>query len=219
MATKKDESALRGNKLIKKAIAVASTLGTIASPEPLPASLVRKLKLPNGESLSPALRELLTFDGSWIGIGYDEDEGEIESISLEEVIEETFGEEATPAFAEAYELFADDCVAFGAELSRPACLYVGAATEGNEYPVLSFTWEGGIAQIGGFVPFDVWVAQELGALERSKGIGDVPPEYATLPQELANANGDGRVVFTPKAGEATSADGADDEGEGDGEED
>jgi len=65
----------------------------------------------------------------------------------------------------------------------------------------------------------VWVAQELGALERSKGIGDVPPEYATLPQELANANGDGRVVFTPKAGEATLEDGADDEGEGDGEED
>jgi hypothetical protein len=214
MVTKKEASPLRGNKLVKKAIEVAVAQGTIGSPEPLPAALVRKLKLPNGEALTPGLKELLAFDGSWIGIDYDEDEAEIEGMSLEEVIEDAFGEEAVAAFGEAYELFADDCVAFGAELSRPACLYVGAAHEGQEYPVLSFSWEGGVARIGGFVPFDVWVAQELGALERSKGIGDVPPEYGALPKELADANGDGRVVFTPEAGEATEDDGEDDEGDG-----
>jgi hypothetical protein len=215
MGTKKETAPLHGNKLVKKAIEVAVAQGTIGSPEPLPASLVRKLKLPNGEALSPALKELLAFDGSWIGIDYDEEEAEIEGMSLEEVIEEAFGEEAVAAFAEAYELLADDCVAFGAELSRASCLYVGTANEWQEYPVVSFSWEGGIAQIGGFVPFDVWVAQELGALERSKGIGDVPSEYAALPKELADANGDGRVVFAPKAGAATPDDGADDDGEGD----
>jgi hypothetical protein len=215
MATKKEAAPLRGTKLVKKAIEVAVAQGTIGSPEPLPTSLVRKLRLPNGEPLSPALKELLSHDASWIGIDYDEDEGEIEGMSLEEIIDEAFGEEAVAAFAEAYELLAEDCVAFGAELSRPACLYVGTANEGQEYPVLSFSWEGGVAQIGGFVPFDVWVAQELGALERSKGIGDVPPEYAALPKELADANGDGRVVFAPKAGEAVTDDGVDDEDEGD----
>jgi hypothetical protein len=176
---------------------------------------VRKLKLPNGESLSPALKELLTFDGSWIGIDYDEDEAEIEGTSLEDVIEEAFGEDAVPSFAEAYELFSEDCVAFGAELSRPACLYVGTANERLEYPVLTFSFEGGVAQIGGFVPFDVWVAQELGALERSKALGGVPSEYAAFPQELADSNGDGRLVFTPEAGEA----GEDDEDDEDEEKD
>jgi hypothetical protein len=217
MTTKKETAPARGNKLVKKAIDVAVARGAMGSPEPVPAALVRKLKLPNGESLSPALKELLSFDGSWIGIDYDEDEAEIEGTSLEEVIEEAFGEEAVPAFAEAYELLSEDCVAFGAELSRPACLYVGAANERDEYPVLTFSWEDGVAQIGGFVPFDVWVAQELGALERGKAIGDVPPDYAGLPQELADANGDGRVVFAPKAGEATEdEEETDDEGEGPG---
>jgi hypothetical protein len=212
MATRMEAGPLRGNKLVKKAIEVAVARGAMGSPEPVPAALVRKLKLPNGESLSPALKELLTFDGTWIGIDYDEDEAEIEGTSLEEIIEDAFGEEAGPAFAEAYELFSEDCVAFGAELSRPACIYVGAANERDEYPVLTFTWEDGVAQIGGFVPFDVWLAQELGALERGKAIGEVPPEYAGLPQELADSNGDGRLIFTPKAGEAGEDE---DEDEGD----
>jgi hypothetical protein len=211
MTTKKETAPIRGNKLVKKAIDAAVARGAMGSPEPVPASLVRTLKLPNGESLSPALKELLSFDGSWLAVDYDEDEAEVEGTSLEEVIEEAFGEEAVPAFAEAYELLSEDCVAFGAELSRPACLYVGAADERDEYPVLTFRWEDGVAEIGGFVPFDVWVAQELGALERGKALGEVPPEYAGLPQALADANGDGRVVFTPKAGEAAEAEEDDEE--------
>jgi hypothetical protein len=81
------------------------------------------------------------------------------------------------------------------------------------------SWDNGVARIGGFVPFDVWVAQELGALERGKDIGDVPPDYAALPKALADSNGDGRIVFTPKAGEATerSSDEDEDEGEEDAE--
>jgi ribosomal protein L12E/L44/L45/RPP1/RPP2 len=218
MATKKEAAPLRGNKLVKKAIEVAVARGAMASPEPLPASLVRKLKLPNGESLSPGLKELLAFDGGWIGIDCDDEEGEVEGTSLDEIIEEAFGEEAVAAFAEATELLSEDCVAFTGELSRPACLYVGTANEGKEYAVLSFTWDDGVASIGGFVPFDVWVAQELGALERGKAIGDVPAEYTALTQELADANGDGRVVFTPKAGEA-GADDDEDEDEEDEEKD
>ena len=211
MATKKEVGPLRGNKLVKKALEVAVARGGIESPEPLPAALVRKLKLPNGESLSPSLKELLAFDGSWIGIDYDDEEAEIEGTSLEDIIEEAFGEEAVPAFGEAYEVLSEDCVAIGAELSRPACLYIGATNERDEYPVLTFTWEAGVAQIGGFVPFDVWLAQELGALERGKNIGDVPAEYAGLTQELADSNGDGRIVFTPKAGEAETDEEEDEE--------
>ena len=175
----------------------------LASPEPIePASLARKLRLPNGEAISPAMKELLAVDVAWLGIAYDDEEAEVEGTSLEEVVEEHFGEEAVAAFAEAYELLGDDCVLFAMELERPACLYVGEPDEAGEYPVLSMTWVDGVARIGGFVPFDVWAAQELGALERGKDIGDVPPEYAALPQAAATANGDGRVVFTPAAGEA-----------------
>ena len=110
------------------------------------------------------------------------------------------------AFGEAYDLFADDVVYFGGELSRPACLYCGTPDEVGEYPVLQLSWEEGVARVGGFVPFDVWLAQELGALERGSKLGDVPPVYAPLQQALADSNGDGRIVFTPRAAEAEAAD-------------
>lgn len=206
MASKKDTSALRGAKLVKKALATASAAGLFADPEPLTASLARKLVLPNGEPISPGLKTLLAADTSWIGIDYDDEEAEIEGASLEDVVEEAFGEEAVLAFGEAYELLADDVVAFGGELSRPACLYCGTADEAGEYPVLQLSWEDGVARIGGFVPFDVWLAQELGALERGCDIGEVPADYTESVQALATTNGDGRVVFTPKAGEADDDD-------------
>jgi hypothetical protein len=210
MAAKKDAKQLRGAKLVKKSLETAKE-NILSSPEPIPSALVRKLKLPNGESLSPGLKELLAFDGEWLGIGYDDEEAEVEGVSLEDVVEEHFGEEAVAAFGEAYELFSEDCVLFGAETRFPACLYVGNTDEAGEYPVLSLSWEDGVARIGGFVPFDVWVAQELGGLERAKDIGDVPAEYAELPKASADANGDGRLVFTPKAGEG--GDDEDDDGE------
>lgn len=199
MAAKKESGPLRGAKLIKKALTAAGEI--ISSPEPVPSGLVRKLKLPNGESLSPAMKELLAFDGSWIGIDFDEDEAEVEGTSLEDIVEEAFGEEAIAAFGEAYEMLAEDCVAFSGELSRPACLYIGETDEAGEYPVIVLEWENDVARVGGFIPFDVWLAQELGGLERGKNLGDVPAEYAALPKELADSNGDGRTVFTPKAGE------------------
>ena len=212
MATKKDV-ALRGAKLIKKTLESAKQ-SILTSPEP--AVGAKKLVLPNGEPISPAMKELLAFDSEWLGIDYDEDEHEVSGMSLDEVIEEAFGEEAVPAFAEAYELFGDDCVSFQAEIATPACLYVGAADDAGEYPVLQFTWEDGVAKIGGFIPFDVWVAQQLGGLERGKSIGDVPDAYAALIQLGADANGDGRIVFTPKAGEVTGT--KDDDGDDDADE-
>ena len=215
MASKKDTGVLRGAKLVKKAMTSANASGIIAAPEPLPASLGRKMVLPNGEPISAGMKELLTTDTDWIGIDYDDEEAEIEGMSLEEMVEEAFGEEAVAAFAEAYELLTEDVVYFNGEVSRPACLYCGTPDDAGEYPVLQLTWDNGAARIGGFVPFDVWVAQELGALERGKEIGEVPPEYAALPKALADSNGDGRIVFTPKAGEATVRSSSDDEDEDD----
>jgi hypothetical protein len=202
MAAKKETPLLRGAKLMKKSIETAKASGVLGEPEPIePASLAKKLKLPNGEPISPAMKELLAVDAVWIGISYDDEEAEIEGMSLEEVVEEHFGEEAVSAFAEAFEMLGEDCVLFGTELERPACLYVGETDEAGEYPVLSMSWKDGVAHIGGFVPFDVWAAQELGGLERGKNIGDVPAGYEALPQASATANGDGRIVFTPNAGE------------------
>ncbi len=216
MAAKKDTVILRGAKLVKKAIATASASGILASPEPMPASLAKKMVLPNGEAISPGMKALFAADTTFIGIDYDDEEGEIEGMSLEDVVEEAFGEEAVAAFGEAYEMLTEDVVAFGGELSRPACLYCGTADEEGEYPVLQLSWEDGVAKIGGFVPFDVWLAQELGGLERGKTIGEVPAAYASLPKVLAESNGDGRIVFSPKAGEGSDdADEDEDEGEGD----
>ena len=213
MASKKESGVLRGAKLVKKAMTSANASGIISSPEPLPSSLAKKMVLPNGESISAGMKELLTSDTDWIGIDYDDEEAEIEGMSLEDVVEEAFGEEAIAAFGEAYEMLTEDVVYFNGEVSRPACLYCGTPDEAGEYPVLQLSWENGVARIGGFVPFDVWAAQELGGLERGKDIGEVPPEYAGLPKILADSNGDGRVVFTPKAGEVSERTDDDDEEE------
>lgn len=203
MASTKD-AALRGQKLVKKALAGASD--RFDDPEPVSASLAKKLLLPNGEAISPGLKTLLVADAAWIGIDYDDEEGEIEGMSLEDMVEEAFGEEAVAAFGEACEALTEDLVYFGGELSRPAALYCGTPDDAGEYPVLQLSWENGVARIGGFVPFDVWLAMELGALERGAEIGDVPAAYAGLPQALADSNGDGRVVYTPKAGAAAAHD-------------
>jgi hypothetical protein len=212
MASKKDSGPLRGAKLVKKALAAANASGMISSPEPMPGSLARKMKLPNGESISPGMKELLATDAEWIGIDYDDEEAEIEGMSLEDVVEE-----AIAAFGEAYEMLTEDVVYFGGEVSRPACLYVGTPDDAGEYPVLQLTWDNGVAKIGGFVPFDVWAAQELGGLERGKDIGDVPAEYGPLLQAMADSNGDGRIVFVPKAGEATERSSDEDDEDDDGE--
>lgn len=211
---KKDSGPLRGAKLLKKALESAKE-SILTAPEPIPTA--KKLKLPNGEPISPAMKELLAFDGEWLGIGYDEDEHEVEGMSLEEIVEEHFGEDAVPAFAEAYELFGDDCVMFQAETDPPACLYVGQPDDAGEYPVLQLSFESGGGRIGGFLPFDVWAAQQLGGLPRATGIGETSADYNHLRQPLADSNGDGRLDFVPKAGEAEAKD-EDGEDEDDGEE-
>lgn len=210
MAAKKEKATLRGGKLLKKAIEAGKATGVLSEPEPLASSLVRKLKLPDGEAISPAMKELLLADNRWLGLEYDEDEAEIEAMALDEFVDESFGEAAMGAFSEAYELLAEDCVAFTGDFDPPACLYVGTADDAGEYPVLTLSWQDGVARVGGFVPFDVWAAQQLGGLERGKDIGDVPPEYAGLPGALATTNGDGRVVFVPKAGAVAGSDEGDD---------
>jgi hypothetical protein len=213
MASKKETSVLRGAKLAKKAIEKATSTGLFVSPEPVPSGLAKKMVLPNGEAISASMKALFVTDVSWIGIDFDDEEGEIEGMSLEDVVEEAFGEEAVPAFGEAYEALTEDVVFFGGDFSRPACLYCGTPDDSEEYPVIQLSWENGVAKMGGFIPFDVWLAQEVGLFERGKEIGDVPAEYAALPKAASEANFDGRVVFTPEAGEGSDDDDDDDDSE------
>lgn len=201
MASKKTEVAVRGAKLVKKALASAAAVDFLASPEPMAASLAKKMVLPNGEPLSAGMKALLVVDTDWLGVDFDDEEGEMSGMSLEDAVEEAFGDEAVAAFAEAFDLLPEEVVYFDGDVSRPACLYCGVVDDEGEYPVIQMSWDNGVAKIGGFIPFDVWVAQELGALPRGAEIGDVPPEYAGLPSASATANADGRVVFTPIAGE------------------
>ena len=198
MAATKEAKALRGAKLLKKTLETAKE-SVLSSPEPLPTSLVRKLRLPNGEPLSPGMKELLAFDGEWLGMEYDEDEAEIEGVSLEDVVEEHFGEEAVPAFAEASELLSEDCVLLGAESRFPACLYVGETDEAGEYPVLLMSWRTARRGSAGSSP-STWAAQELGG-SGAKDIGDVPPAYARSRKASPTRTATG-AWSSPPAGEA-----------------
>jgi len=226
MATKKKaEGITRGAALIKKAIEAAKSAGLIDSPEAVPPSALKKLRLPNDEKISPAMKELLAFDASFVGWEIDEEEPEFEPMSLDEYVEQEFGEEFISQFGEAIEMLAEDCIPIDDGTESKRFLYVGSPDEKGEYAVITLATDDG-CWVGGFVPFDVWVAQQLGALEKEKHHGYVPAEYEAVCKELAEANGDGRVSFKSetrviekdKEGDDDDEDEDDDEAEAEGDE-
>jgi hypothetical protein len=212
--TKKSEAGagalLRGPKLIKKAIEKGRE-EALSAPEPVAAAVLKKLTLPNGESISPSMKELLKVDALWLGMDFDEDEGDIEAVTLEEAVEDNFGEDAPALFREACDLFDGDCVLIGGASETLRVLYIGEADESGEYAVLTLSKEP--EPWVELVPFDVWVGQELGALPAGARAGAAPSGYEAAAKELAEATGDGRVGFAPTAGERS------DEGEDDDDED
>jgi hypothetical protein len=198
-------SRLRGEALVLAAIEKARSKGTIPDPDPVPAKLLARLLLPNGEPLPASLRALLAFDGAWLGMGIDVEDAELELLDLEDLIAEELGEETAPLFAEACELLSDDCLLVGERAGRARrFLYVGNPDVAGEYPVITVDATGA-PWVGGFVPFDVWVAQQLGALPAEATRGEVPAAYAECPAELARSNGDGRVGFCPEPEDAEDA--------------
>ncbi len=218
MATKKKaEGTLRGAALIKKAIEAAKANGLVESPEPVPAGALKKLRLPNDEKISPAMKEILAFDSSWLGWAIDEEDPEFEPASLDELVEQEFGEEFVSQFGEAIEMLAEDCLLIGEGGDKKRFLYVGQPDEKGEYAVITLATDDG-NWVGGFVPFDVWVAQQWGVLEKEKQNGYVPAEYEAACKELAEANGDGRVSFKSESraiDRDKESDDEDDEDEGD----
>jgi hypothetical protein len=209
MANKSGEL-LRGAKLIKKAIEKARE-EAFAEPEPVASALLKKLALPNGEAVSPAMKELLKVDALWLGIEFDDEEGDIESLTFEEAVEDFFGEDAPATFAEACELFDGDCVQLGGASESLRVLYVGEPDESGEYAVITVSKEP--QPWVELAPFDVWVGQELGLLPAGSPAGAVPPGYEAAAKELAEATGDGRTGFSPTAGEAREDDEDDEEEE------
>ena len=208
MATKKSDAVLRGAALIKKAIETGKALGKLAEPEPVPANVLKKLKLPNDEKLSPGLKELLAFDSSFLGWSIDEEDPELEPMALDELVEQEYGEEFVPRFGEALELLGDDCLLVGQSGDARHFLYIGVPDDKGEYPVITLDTTSDKPRVGGFVPFDVWTAQQLGALESAKQVGEGPPGYEASCKALAESNGDGRVQFEPEM-RAVERDGAD----------
>ncbi len=212
MATKKKTEAgtARGAALAKRAVAAGKEKGLFADAEPVPAGVLRKLKLPNDEKISPALKEVLATDSAWLGLSFDEDEPEFDAMSLEDIVEQEFDEEAVSLFGEAYEILSEECILLGGEGSSRDLLYVGSPDDAGEYPVVTVHL-GDVPWVGGFLPFDVWAAVRLGALAAGEGRAAAPAGYEAAAQALAQENGDGRVVFEPKAGEAGERGGDDDE--------
>jgi hypothetical protein len=197
-------------ELIRGAIAAARAKGLVDAPRPVPPALLDRLALPNGEPLPASMRELLAFDGSWLGLAIDEEDAAFVALDLEELIEAELGEDTVPAFDEAYEILSDDCLLLACGDGARRFLYIGNPDSAGEYPVITVADEDA-PWVGGFVPFDVWVAQQLGALPEEKTLGWVPDEYHPFVEELARRNGDGRISFEPKINFDE-----DDEGEGEG---
>lgn len=185
--------------LIERAIAAATKSGEVTRPEPLPPDLLARLVLPNGEPVTPSLRAVLAFDAAYLGLAIDEETAELVPMDLEELIEEELGDEMLDDFAEAFEILSDDCFLIEGGSDSRRFLYVGNKDSRGEYPVITIDTDDG-PWVGGFVPFDVWIAQRFGALPEEKHYGWVPDEYRAATVEQARLNGDGRVAFVPEVG-------------------
>jgi hypothetical protein len=216
MAAKK--GAPRGAALVKKAIEASTAV--IATPEPVPANILKKLRLPNDEKLSPGLKAFLAHDATFFGWEFDDEEPEFEAMSLDELVAQEFGDEVVSAFGEAVELLGGDCVLLGeGEGETRSLLYVGDADEAGEYPVVTLDHAKG-AWVS-ILPFDVWIAQRTGALPRGEEPGWVPEDYVAAAQAAADANTEGRRAFESQhrdvaAGGDEDEDEDEDEEEGEG---
>jgi hypothetical protein len=211
MASKKSAAGpVRGAALVKKAIDAGSS--AVATPEPVPPSILKKLRLPNDEKLSPALKTFLAFDASLLGWSFDDEEPEFEAMSFDELVGQEIGDESVSAFGEACELLDGDCLLIAGEGESTSFLYIGAPDDQGEYPVITIS-QGDTAAVFGFVPFDVWIAQRLGLIARGDTPGSVPDEYVPTTQALADSNGDGRRAFDSQHREIDSDDGDDDDDE------
>lgn len=202
MAAKK---VTRGASLVKKAI----ESGAIATAEPVDASILKKLRLPNDEKLSAGLKTFLAHDASTLGWSFDDEEPEFEPMTLDELVAQEFGDENVSAFGEAIEMLGEDCVLIEGESDAKSFLYVGTPDDAGEYPVITLE-HGAAAKVSGFVPFDVWIAQRLGALPAV-----LPEEYAALAKALAESNGDGRTEFESQHREIAAESDEEDEDEAD----
>jgi len=210
MATKKASGPVRGAALVKKAIEAAGK--EVSRPEPVAPLVLKKLRLPNDEKLPAGLKTLLAWDTSYISWSIDDEEPELEAMSFDEAIAQELGDEAVSAFGEACELFDGDCVMIdGGAGDARRMLYVGTPDDEGEYPVLTFSFEDGVAWVGGFVPFDVWIAQRFGVVAAEEPLGSVPDEYLPVVQSLADSNGDGRRSFNPEHRHVADRDGDDDD--------
>lgn len=178
---------VRGAALVKKAIEASS--GKLASPEPVEAATLKKLKLPNDEKLPAGLKTFLAHDGSSLGWSFDDEEPEFEPMALDELVSQEFGDDAVPTFGEAIELLPEECILIEDDGDQKSFLYVGTPDDAGEYPVITLE-QGTAAKVSGFVPFDVYIAQRFGALPAA-----LPADYAALAQSLAESNADGRVTF------------------------
>ena len=186
-------------------------------PRKLASNAKSSFKLPNDEKLSPGLKELLAFDASFLGWSIDEEDPELEPMALDELVEQEFGEEFVPRFGEALELLGDDCLLVGQSGDARHFLYIGTPDDKGEYPVITLDTSNK-PWVGGFVPFDIWTAQQFGVLEAAKRVGEGPPGYEAMCKALAEANGDGRVQFEPETRTVDRA-GADSDEDEDDEED
>ena len=195
---------------MKKAIEAGAA--AIPTPEPVPASILKKLRLPNDEKLSPGLKTFLAHDASLLGWSFDDEEPEFEAMSLDELVGQEIGDESVSAFGEACELLGGDCLLIAGDGDATSFLYIGDADAAGEYPVVTLT-QGATAHVSGFAPFDVWIAQRLGLLARGDAPGAVPEEYVPAAQALADANGDGRRAFDSQHRDIEAGGADDDEDE------
>ncbi len=211
MAAKKSSGPARGASLVKKAIEASASV--IATPVPVPPGVLKKLRMPDDEKLPAGLKTFLAHDASLLGWEFDDEEPEFEPMSLDELIAQEFGDELVSSFGEACEVLDGDCLLIEGEGDARSFLYVGSPDDLGEYAVVTVDSANG-AHVGGFVPFDVWIAQRVGLIASGETLGWVPEEYVPAAQALADANADGRRSFESEHREIAGEKDEEDEEEG-----
>lgn len=126
--------ALRGAPLVERVIDKLRADGELPHPEPVPADVLARLRMPDGKPLPPSLRSLLAVDGSWLGV-LEGDPPKLAFRSLTELVRQEFGDEVASFIADFERLLPGKCLLVPQGSDSRRFMYAGQPDDHGEYPV------------------------------------------------------------------------------------
>ncbi|WP_434425016.1 DUF6892 domain-containing protein [Nannocystis pusilla] len=178
-----------------------------AGPAPVPAAALARLSLPGGRPLPPSFRRWLECDGRYVGVLGRGRKAQLVVRPFRELVGE-WKPRRSKAWNTLATLLPGDVVPLLEEDDTLVALYLGAADEQGEFPVLEVSADFMTTVSLSHPSFDVWIAERVGARERkiaAYAMFDDPVHGAALRAQALRNLGGWKWLSSELDGERVSA--------------